>query len=162
MVKIYLVSPETAAISALTRCIYRSRTLGDAADITLPEEFTINDNMIVPPADEKDMDSIEVLRGLILSPFPVSEPLTETIDAKCSLKRSAIISQQTILCLLVQRFCHCVQIFLRFPNSVSLYVTKSSTTEHLNLVKSISVGGSKLRTGFFRGTRCTCTVVFRC
>ena len=32
------------------------------------------------------MDTVEILRGPNIKPFPVSEPLCKTIDAKCSLK----------------------------------------------------------------------------
>jgi aconitate hydratase len=42
--------------------------------------------MIVEPICEKEMDSVEILRGPNIKPFPVSEPLWETIDAPCSLK----------------------------------------------------------------------------
>lgn len=55
-------------------------------EIKLPETFIINDNMVVPPVAETEMDTVEVLRGPNIKPFPVSEPLAETIDAKCSLK----------------------------------------------------------------------------
>lgn len=84
--QIYLVSPETAAASALAGVFCDPTTLGDQPEIVMPEEFLINDNMVAPPAPVEEMDSVEVLRGPNIKPFPTTQLLAQSIEAQCALK----------------------------------------------------------------------------
>ncbi len=84
---VYLVSPETAAVSALTGVLTDPGVyLGEEPAFVLPKEFLINDNMIVPPASPEEAGQVEILRGPNIKPFPKTAPLPDAIAAPCSLK----------------------------------------------------------------------------
>ncbi len=84
--QIYLVSPETAATSALTGVLTNPKILGTEAPVSMPESFLINDNMIVPPASPEEAKNVKILRGPNIREFPASVPLPENISAKVLLK----------------------------------------------------------------------------
>ena len=83
---VYLVSPETAAASALAGYFTDPTTLPPIQRPALPDHYLIRDNMIELPAPADDYKSVEVLRGPNIKPFPKTEPLPESITAKAVLK----------------------------------------------------------------------------
>lgn len=83
---IYLVSPETAAVSCLTGYVTDPTTVPAVAPIAVPKAFPLNDNMIDLPAPESEAGSVEVLRGPNIKPLPTARPLADTMELPCLLK----------------------------------------------------------------------------
>ncbi len=83
---VYLVSPETAVAAALTGEITDPTTLGGSIVINMPESFKIDDSAVIAPAPECCADSVEVLRGPNIKPFPESKPQVDNFTAEVALK----------------------------------------------------------------------------
>ncbi len=78
---VYLVSPETAAYTALKGYI-ADPSIEDVPNVDMPEKFEVNDNLILDPKDFKD---ITIERGPNIKPFPQGKPLPAEVIGKVLL-----------------------------------------------------------------------------
>lgn len=80
--KVYLVSPEVAAVSAIEGVLTNPKKYGDAPKVEMPAKFIIDDNMVVAPA----AGEVEVVRGPNIKPFPVNTELAKDVKGKALIK----------------------------------------------------------------------------
>ncbi|OOM82098.1 homoaconitase large subunit [Clostridium puniceum] len=82
--QVYIVSPETAAVSAINGVLTDPTEVNVDLTIDMPEKFLIDDSMILAPASTNA--EVEVVRGPNIKPFPVSKPLSEEVAGKVLIK----------------------------------------------------------------------------
>ena len=84
--QVYLVSPETAAASALSGYITDPTTLPPIPKIQLPEHFAIDDSGVLQPLPPAAAAEAVVVRGPNIKPFPKGKPVEDEIGAQLVLK----------------------------------------------------------------------------
>lgn len=92
---VWLVSPETAAVSAITGVLTDPETWAPVEKPALPERFAADDSMVLAPA--ADPDAVEVVRGPNIKPFPKTQAPAETIEGKVLIKLGDNITTDHIM-----------------------------------------------------------------
>ena len=93
---VYLVSPETAAISAIRGVLTDGMSSGESLPDIAMVDFTPNDNFIVYP-DGHDKENTPVAMGPNIKPFPRNTALPETVEAKVVLHAGDNITTDDIM-----------------------------------------------------------------
>ena len=94
--QVFLVSPETAALSAIKGVLTDGMTSGEELPKIPETDFVPNDNFVVYP-EGCNKDNTEVAMGPNIKPFPRNTALPEKVEAKVVLHAGANITTDDIM-----------------------------------------------------------------
>ncbi len=92
---VYITGPAVAAITALRGELSDPRELGDQPMVATPENFLVDDGMIIPPPE--DGTKVEISRGPNIKPLSRFEPLPEELSGEVLLKVEDNITTDDIM-----------------------------------------------------------------
>ena len=89
--EIYLVNPENAAATAIVGTFATAEEIMRAdiqklAEITEPDEYPVDDSMIIKPLPPEEAKEVEVVRGPNIQPLPVPDAPEQHLKVQVSLK----------------------------------------------------------------------------
>lgn len=99
--QLYLVSPETAAATAIMGTFASAEDVmgeevSQLASIREPEHYFIDDSMFIKPLSDEEAEKVEIIRGPNIKPLPIPEKPEEDLTARISLKTGDNISTDDI------------------------------------------------------------------
>ena len=99
--KIYLVSPESAAATAIMGTFATAEdVMGEdvvkLAQVKEPEEYLVDDSMIIEPLPDEEAQKVEIVRGPNIKFLPIPEPPRQYLQVPVSLKGGDNISTDDI------------------------------------------------------------------
>jgi aconitate hydratase len=84
--QVYLVSPETAAYSAITGVLSDPTVLTFDPSIEMPKQFLVDDNMIEKPESEQNAEKLSTVKGPNIKALPKAGPIPDSLKATAALK----------------------------------------------------------------------------
>ena len=94
---VYLASPEVAVATAIKGYLADPRELGDYPEISMPEQYYVNDNMILNPLPLEEAKNIEIKRGPNIKPLPKFKPIENELTGKVLIKVADNITTDHIM-----------------------------------------------------------------